>query len=158
MTKRPWSRGPTDSKYSPPQFTYSMEDSAQSSASLIDGAPRVVPSSLDDRLLSKIDDETPKTKRSLVDITEETEYVKEIKDIQDELNCMKRVFEQQLRLFQSRSARAGGLYSEYVPHNITTRLQKIQELEKEAARVYDAVSHWSLKASQIRSRNMRYGR
>ncbi|KAF2110079.1 hypothetical protein BDV96DRAFT_668533 [Lophiotrema nucula] len=91
----------------------------------------------------RAEQEEKRKQRSLVDISEETEYVKEIKDIMDELTSMARVFEQQYELLASR---ANGneldpveLYSSGAAASFEEVTAKIKQLQKEADRVYKSL-------------------
>ncbi|KAF2003204.1 hypothetical protein P154DRAFT_99544 [Amniculicola lignicola CBS 123094] len=89
----------------------------------------------------------PRKQKSLVDISQETEYVKEIKDILDEMNSMARVFEQQIELLKSqRTTDNDDLYdadAAYTLHDVygkvKERLARITQLQREAERVYSAL-------------------
>ena len=89
--------------------------------------------------MGKEDDEIFTRRRSLVDISEETEYVKEVKDILDELNSIKRIFEQQQQLITN-SRESLGPKTFFLTEGIKPRLQRLEQLEHDAIRVYDAVS------------------
>jgi hypothetical protein len=73
-------------------------------------------------------------KKSLVDISEETEYLKEIKDVMDELNSMARVVKQQLVVLEKFPS------GHKIFEKVYFRSERIKQFHTDAMRVYDAVS------------------
>ncbi|KAF2463171.1 uncharacterized protein BDR25DRAFT_347387 [Lindgomyces ingoldianus] len=129
------------------KFWYRSEDSLHPEGqSLPDQEGRTLEHSATPRY--EEDTTVSRKQKSLVDISEETEYVKEIKDILDELNSMARVFEQQKDILKNRNpTNNDDLYTMddqtldliYVQGRVSERLDKITQLQNDANRVYSAL-------------------